>query len=89
MLDVLLDILIFVLTGKKRKKDGEDKIDLGLKSPAQKLNPGAEVVNLKKEYGLVRCSNCGKEMKVQAIRDLRAFWCPKCYDSQVLKTGAE
>jgi DNA-directed RNA polymerase subunit RPC12/RpoP len=87
MLDVLLDMLIFVLTGKKRKKDGESKIDLGLKGSPPKLNPGAEIVNLKKQFGTVRCANCGKEMKTQAISDQRAFWCPKCYDSKVLKTG--
>jgi NAD-dependent SIR2 family protein deacetylase len=91
MWDVLLDILFFLLTGKKRnkdgeeKKEGEEKIELRMEDPAQRLKPGAEIVNLKKEYGPVRCSNCGKQMKTQAIRDLRAFWCPKCYQDQVLK----
>jgi DNA-directed RNA polymerase subunit RPC12/RpoP len=87
MWEILLDILVFLVTGKKRDKDGGKKFDLGLEGPSPKLNPGAEIINLKKEYGPVRCSNCGKEMKAQAIRDLRAFWCPKCYESRVLKTG--
>jgi DNA-directed RNA polymerase subunit RPC12/RpoP len=85
MWDILIDILFFVMTGKKRKKESGTEADLRLESPSPKLNPGAEIVNLKKEYGLVRCSNCGKEMKSQAIRDMRAFWCPKCYEKRVLK----
>ena len=87
MWDILIDILFFLLTGRKREKNNEKKTRLSSESPSPKLRPGAEIVNLKKEYGLVRCSNCGKEMKTQAIRDLQAFWCPKCYERQVLKTG--
>ena len=85
MWDILIDILFFVVTGKKRIKESGKEPDLGSESPSPKLNPGAEIVNLKKEYGLVRCSNCGKEMKSKAIRDMRAFWCPKCYENRVLK----
>jgi len=87
MWDILLDILMFIVTGKKRERNGKEKIDLGLQGPSPKMNPGAEIINLKKEIGPVRCSNCGQELKNQAIRDLRAFWCPDCYESQVLKSG--
>ena len=86
MWDILLDFLIFILTGRKRKKDGGAAPDMGLEGPSPKLNPGAEVIDLKKEHGPVRCSNCGKEMKTRAIRDQRAFWCPSCYKEQVLKS---
>ena len=77
LIDIILDILTFLLFGRKRKKSGP--LDaLNLKSQKKSSKPVS-----KKDVPV--CAGCHMPIKFGAVYELGKTWRPECYKTRVLK----